>query len=331
MFKKLVKQIRSYGLSRLPVLKGSDSLVLCFHSVNNFEKRRGYVSEFRSQPLSIFESQLDWLSTFCEFVSLTDIVEQIGDKASGRQKIALTFDDGYRDNLISVLPLLEKYDAPVTLFVATDYVGTEKLPWWDFMDWTIEHNYVCNIETGRIERRVMSSAEEASQRECFRKLCRDEPQAERDLRINYLIKQCGCHQVNDFMSFHELGQFSNHKLTSIGAHTHRHFNTSLLTSDELTRDLEENMDLLLSYTQSKITHFAYPYGGKKQVCSKSVDTLKRMGVKAAFTTEPDCVTSNKSNFELPRMIISPRTSLTGFKAQINSVLFRNTYPRFRVL
>ena len=38
---------------------------------------------------------------------------------------ALTFDDGYRDNLTVALPLLEMYSMPVTVFVVAGFVGTE--------------------------------------------------------------------------------------------------------------------------------------------------------------------------------------------------------------
>ncbi len=36
---------------------------------------------------------------------------------------AITFDDGFRDNLTVALPLLEKYNLPMTIFVVADFVG----------------------------------------------------------------------------------------------------------------------------------------------------------------------------------------------------------------
>lgn len=39
--------------------------------------------------------------------------------------IAITFDDGFRDNLTVALPLLEKYGMPMTLFVAAGFIGKE--------------------------------------------------------------------------------------------------------------------------------------------------------------------------------------------------------------
>ena len=39
--------------------------------------------------------------------------------------VAITFDDGYRDNLTVALPLLEKYSLPMTLFVVAGFVDSD--------------------------------------------------------------------------------------------------------------------------------------------------------------------------------------------------------------
>jgi peptidoglycan/xylan/chitin deacetylase (PgdA/CDA1 family) len=41
--------------------------------------------------------------------------------------IAITFDDGYRDNLEIALPVLQKYKFPATVFVSTGMLDTEEL------------------------------------------------------------------------------------------------------------------------------------------------------------------------------------------------------------
>ena len=67
-----------------------------------------------------FEEHLDWLSRRRRLVSL--------DETLGPQRkpfVAVTFDDGYRDNLTIALPLLEKYQVPMTLFVTAGFLGKE--------------------------------------------------------------------------------------------------------------------------------------------------------------------------------------------------------------
>lgn len=64
-----------------------------------------------------FARQLRWLSRWRRVVPLVDTLRTGSDR-----RVALTFDDGYRDNLTVALPLLEKFRMPMTLFVTAGFV-----------------------------------------------------------------------------------------------------------------------------------------------------------------------------------------------------------------
>jgi len=70
---------------------------------------------------SHFATQLRWLSRWRRVVSLT---ETLSNRASSRQT-AITFDDGFRDNLTVALPLLETFQLPMTLFVTAGFLNQE--------------------------------------------------------------------------------------------------------------------------------------------------------------------------------------------------------------
>lgn len=65
-----------------------------------------------------FVKQLQWLSRWRRVARLDETLS-----GAGNRLVALTFDDGYRDNLTVALPLLEKFGLPMTLFVAAGFVG----------------------------------------------------------------------------------------------------------------------------------------------------------------------------------------------------------------
>lgn len=69
-----------------------------------------------------FETHLQWLAKRRE--KITSLENLLSVPESDR-RIAITFDDGFKDNLTVALPLLEKYDFPMTVFVATDFIGKE--------------------------------------------------------------------------------------------------------------------------------------------------------------------------------------------------------------
>lgn len=64
---------------------------------------------------SVFEEHLRWLRDHTQVLSLEDFCQRTGE--SDDFCVALTFDDGYRNNLEYVLPLLEKYQLPATFFI----------------------------------------------------------------------------------------------------------------------------------------------------------------------------------------------------------------------
>ncbi|HEV7798170.1 MAG TPA: polysaccharide deacetylase family protein [Pyrinomonadaceae bacterium] len=68
-----------------------------------------------------FESQLRWLSRWRRVVPLAETLRA----SAPRNLVAITFDDGYRDNLSVALPLLERFQLPMTLFVTAGFLGRD--------------------------------------------------------------------------------------------------------------------------------------------------------------------------------------------------------------
>ncbi|MCY7348127.1 MAG: polysaccharide deacetylase family protein [Pyrinomonadaceae bacterium] len=67
-----------------------------------------------------FEQHLKWLAKRSErVVPLSRLLTE----AVNKSLIAITFDDGYEDNLSVALPLLEKYNLPATIFMVAGFIG----------------------------------------------------------------------------------------------------------------------------------------------------------------------------------------------------------------
>jgi peptidoglycan/xylan/chitin deacetylase (PgdA/CDA1 family) len=47
------------------------------------------------------------------------------------RELAITFDDGYADNVELAMPILKKLGLPATFFVSTSFIDTKFVPWWD--------------------------------------------------------------------------------------------------------------------------------------------------------------------------------------------------------
>ena len=96
--------------------------ILMYHMIS--EPRRGGRFNKLRVPAREFERQLAWLVDHgWQFVFLSELAELAPAAAAAplaRKTVALTFDDGYRDNYLAAHPLLVKYQAKATLFLVVD-------------------------------------------------------------------------------------------------------------------------------------------------------------------------------------------------------------------
>lgn len=75
-------------------------------------------------PLRLFERQLRFLRREREVVSMDDLCKSIRDgKSLDARCVVLTFDDGYRNNLRVVAPMLKAWDLPFTIFASTKHIS----------------------------------------------------------------------------------------------------------------------------------------------------------------------------------------------------------------
>lgn len=102
------------GLTDIMQLPGN--AVLMYHSVGEpYGNPCGTVSPARLQ------NDLSYVRDRFQIVDLPDVLES-GDEP----RIAVTFDDGYRNFYTDVLPVLEALEVPATLFVISEFVGEDR-------------------------------------------------------------------------------------------------------------------------------------------------------------------------------------------------------------
>lgn len=91
----------------------SEVTVLMYHAVERSAWKHAVSPE-------AFERQMRYLAFRGLAVPLEDVVAHSKGEKHLRRAVAVTFDDGYGDLLVTVLPILERYRIPVTVFVPSD-------------------------------------------------------------------------------------------------------------------------------------------------------------------------------------------------------------------
>jgi peptidoglycan/xylan/chitin deacetylase (PgdA/CDA1 family) len=92
--------------------------VLVYHTISS--RAEALPGDIDVTP-EAFVRQLDWLACWRSVVPLIETLNP----NNGRYPVAITFDDGFRDNLTVAVPLLEKYSMPATVFVTAGFVGKD--------------------------------------------------------------------------------------------------------------------------------------------------------------------------------------------------------------
>jgi peptidoglycan/xylan/chitin deacetylase (PgdA/CDA1 family) len=80
---------------------------------------------------SEFRSYCSFFQRYFTVVSLEDLLGRLRRRESVGGCLAITFDDGYVDNAETAAPELKRRGLPAAFFVATNFIESNHVPWWD--------------------------------------------------------------------------------------------------------------------------------------------------------------------------------------------------------
>lgn len=115
-----------FGSGLHELLMTDSAIVVTFHRVNNVT-----VGDGLTCGVKLFEEYCRFFASHFRVVSLRRLVEKMDRSEPLDRKVAITFDDGYRDNYEYAAPVLKRIGLPATFFVVTDYIGSDVVAWWD--------------------------------------------------------------------------------------------------------------------------------------------------------------------------------------------------------
>ncbi len=105
--------------------------ILMYHYIREVDPEADPLGFRLSVRPERFAEQLAWLREH-GYVGLRmrEVAACLRSNNCPRRAVALTFDDGYADNVTAALPLLRRYGFPATFYIVTGFVGRE-----GYMDW----------------------------------------------------------------------------------------------------------------------------------------------------------------------------------------------------
>jgi peptidoglycan/xylan/chitin deacetylase (PgdA/CDA1 family) len=270
-----------------------------------------------------FEAQIAYLKTRRTPMSMSEMVNRLRTKTLPANAVAITFDDGYRDNLVHAKPVLLKYGVPATLFLTTGCVDAESPFWWDELAAMILESAratrqieICAGETIALEWGPPEPSDtgtwragygaQTQRQHCFLAIwstLQRTTALERDRVMRSLRQSFGT--VSDPlampMSSGEVREWSSGGALTLGAHTITHPALTRLSRSESRREIRESAEVCRRLSGEPSDGFAYPYGDTN---SETRADVVLAGLEWACTTRGAFADAVPLDFHaLPRLAV----------------------------
>jgi len=223
--------------------------------------------------------------------------------------VAVSFDDGYADNLEVASPILLELGIPATFFITSEGLHGRGEAWWDtlaeiFFGSTPLPSRLSSASGDDLPTSTPEERERAHWVVYHR--MRAAAAEERDARIARLKEWAGFDTAGrtarliDREELWELGRRPGH---SIGGHGAHHLSFSAHARDVVRADIAHNRALLEQCLGRIVTTFAYPFGDHD---ANSVQAVREAGYQAAATCEEDLLRPGADPLRLPRIAVSAK-------------------------
>ena len=302
-------------------------LILMYHRVTNL----------RSDPWLLavtpqhFAQHLEILRQHTKPIPLRQLFEELLSGDASDRLVAITFDDGYVDNLYNdAKPLLERYDFPPTFFLTTGYTGCEREFWWDELErlflqpGTLPDVLRVSVNGNTYQWKLgkaahYSSEKAARQRRRWRawagvsdsrhglyyslwELLYSLNKDERQKLLGKLRAWAGAEPVvrptHRPLSLDEVVRLAQGELIEIGAHTVTHPARAVLPAASQRDEIMQSKARLEETLDRPVSSFAYPHGSRAE---ETVSIVRKAGFARACTTDANIVEGATDPFQLPRV------------------------------
>ncbi|MDZ7341194.1 MAG: polysaccharide deacetylase family protein [candidate division KSB1 bacterium] len=227
------------------------------------------------------------------FISTDELVEIIKHRRPMPPKaVWITFDDGWKENMDTVIPVIVELNIPVTFFISTDPVEHSGVFWWSYVT-----RYGRYLPAAYNNLKKLQAIDEKRRRELIENL---------EAKFNGRLKREAM-EVKDVISLASKPQIT------IGCHTAHHVVMSNCTDEQLAQEIIASRQKLEEWTGKSIIYFCYPDGFFNDHVKEIV---KRHGFELAASTENRYITGQEDPFSMPRFWVRGEGFLAEAKCQM---------------
>jgi peptidoglycan/xylan/chitin deacetylase (PgdA/CDA1 family) len=249
-----------------------------------------------------------------DIIAMDEVHQRLIDRNFSRRFACFTLDDGYRDNRDFALPVMHEFEAPLTVYVASDFAEGVGRLWWIALEMVIAKASSIEARIGDVAT-SFDTVTPAAKQAAFERLhdwLRGLP-GEHDIRRE-IGALCARHGVDETaicrelcMSWDELKPFADDPLVTIGAHSITHCNLARQTEAIASHEMAIGRSRIEQALQRRILHLAYPFGDRIAAGAREFALAHAAGFKTAVTTRPGMIFRESADY----LTALPRVSLNG--------------------
>jgi len=247
-------------------------------------------------------------------VSMDDALERLKVGRKLPRFATVTADIGYRDVLDEALPVLERHEAPMTVYVSPSLVSGAVDPWWDLLEQVVARAQEVYLTTpeGRIPVDCSTAPRKlAAYRLLSGYLTGQVAEEERQPILRDLALLAGVEPASAgraLLGWDELRRMAGHPLVTIGIHSLNHFNLSRLGDEKAWYEIVDASRIVEMELGRKPRHIAYPYGDAGALGPREMALAAAAGIASAVTASQSSLWAEHARnlFALPRLRLDGR-------------------------
>jgi len=250
-----------------------------------------------------FDELMGWIAAWFNVLPLEEAVARLKRGQLPARAAAITFDDGYADNWLNAVPILQKHRLHATFFIATGFLDGGRM-WNDTLIESVRGARVEQIDLswlGKASLPLGSLAEKRAALDVLIPAIKHMPAVERQAAVARVAEVCAATLPDDLMlSSGQLRALSSAGM-GVGAHTLSHPILASIDSTSAFREIAESRDTLEALLGERIGLFAYPNGKLGQdYLPEHVEMVRSAGFDAAVSTNWAASSKATDYFQLPR-------------------------------
>ncbi|HNQ75616.1 MAG TPA: polysaccharide deacetylase family protein [Pseudothauera hydrothermalis] len=266
---------------------------------------------FPEEPdVARFDTLLGWIGDWFTVLPLAEALERLGRRSLPARAAAITFDDGYADNLLCALPVLQRHRMHATFFIASGFLDGGRM-WNDTVIEAVRNTRLERLDSGLDGLPPLPLGSIAERRAALDRLIAAvkhlAPAARADA-VARLVERCNAPLPDDLM----LGSTQVRALHTagmgIGAHTVSHPILARSTPDAARREIADGRAQLEALIGERVALFAYPNGkAASDYRPEHVDMVRELGFDAALSTNWGVNDADADPYQLARFTPWDRT------------------------